>query len=168
MIFWKKWGDPVDPLNRQGGETLEQYLDRQGFKHFTGAEICRYFSAVRYGVSNEEPPIEYWPNFVPVLNIVDDLREVLGCPVRITSSYRCPAYYNKVVGGAQPRPGSVGSQHLYFRAADIQADGATPHEVYQILANWRQHGRFKGGLGLYPDPKRRFVHIDNRGRNATW
>lgn len=163
MIFWKKWGDPVDPLKRQGGETLEQYLDRQGFKHFTGAEICRYFSAVRYGVSNEEPPIEYWPNFVPVLNIVDDLREVLGCPVRITSSYRCPAY-NKAVGGAQPRPGSIGSQHLYFRAADIQADGATPHEVYKVLANWRQYGRFKGGLGQYAT----FTHIDNRGRNATW
>lgn len=147
----------IDHTEPRKGETFEDYIDRQGIKHFTGAELARYFQQIRGKVKNSYPHPALWHRFLPTLRIVDDLRGVLGCPVRITSHYRSVAY-NKAVGGA-PR-----SQHKEFRAADIQADGATPHEVYKILRLFRDQGRFQGGLGLYPT----FVHVDTRGINADW
>lgn len=141
----------------QEDERFEDWFDRQGFKHFSGKEIARYFSAVRYGTKNSYPPRELWENFLPTMKLVDDLRGVLGVPVRVTSSYRSPAY-NLVVGGAKS------SKHKLFNAADIQADGATPHEMLKVLASWRKQGKFAGGLGLYPT----FVHVDTRGYNASW
>ena len=137
--------------------TFVEWFDSHKFNHFTGAEIARYFQSTRNGVRNSEPPREMWPNILPTMRIVDDLRMALGCPVRVTSSYRSPSY-NATVGGA-PR-----SQHKLFTACDIQVDGATPHEVALVLKEWRKLGRFRGGVGIYPT----FVHIDTRGINATW
>lgn len=149
--------EPADKTEPLKSETFEEYINRQGFKHFSGEELARYFSQVRGGVRNDYPPRMIWPRFLPTLHIVDELRTTLGKPVRVTSSYRSPAY-NKAVGGAPM------SQHKQFRAADIQVDGASPAQVYQLLSLWRDQGRFKGGLGLYPT----FVHIDTRGTNADW
>jgi uncharacterized protein YcbK (DUF882 family) len=138
-------------------ETFEQYFNRQGFSYFTGEELAKYFHRWRGDVKNAYPPKAMWPNFLPTLRIVDDLRRITGKPVRITSSYRSPDY-NRAVGGAPL------SQHKRFNAADIQCDGVTPHEVFKVLEAWRVLGKFKGGLGQYST----FVHIDTRGNNATW
>jgi len=150
-------GGEKDRTEPRKGETFEQYIDRQGIRHFSGAELARYFTKKRGNVQNDYPHRALWHRFLPTLRLVDDLRGVLGCPVRITSHYRSPAY-NQAVGGAPQ------SQHKAFRAADVQADGATPHEVYKILKLWRDQGRFQGGIGLYPT----FVHVDTRGTNADW
>jgi uncharacterized protein YcbK (DUF882 family) len=96
---------------------------------------------------------------VPVLRIVDELRESYGRPCRILSSYRSPEY-NKAVGGAQF------SQHKEFSALDITFDGLSTQRVYERLIAWRKAGKFTGGLGLYISSG--FVHIDTRGRNSTW
>ena len=150
-------GNAKDRTEPRKGETFEQYIDRQGIRNFTGSELARYFQKKRINVKNDYPHPALWHRFLPTLRIVDDLRDALGCPVRITSHYRSPEY-NHAVGGAKQ------SQHKEFRAADVQADGATPHEVYKILRLWRNQGRFQGGLGLYPT----FVHVDTRGINADW
>lgn len=150
-------GGVKDHAEPRKGETFEQYIDRQGIRHFTGTELARYFKQKRGNVQNDYPHRALWHRFLPTLRIVDDLREALGCPVRITSHYRSPAY-NQAVSGAKA------SQHLAFRAADLQADGATPHEVYKLLKIWRDQGRFQGGIGLYAT----FVHVDTRGTNADW
>ena len=105
------------------------------------------------------PPEKLWPNIVPTLRIVDDLREKLDRPCHILSSYRSPEY-NRAVGGAPL------SQHLRFTALDITFAGVSPVRVHAILTMWRDQGRFKGGLGLYR--KSGFVHIDTRGTNASW
>jgi uncharacterized protein YcbK (DUF882 family) len=162
MKLWETIKDMIsggqkDRTEPRKGETFEQYIDRQGIRHFTGTELARYFRQKRGDVQNSYPHRALWHRFLPTLRLVDDLRGVLGCPVRITSHYRSPAY-NKAVGGA-PK-----SQHKEFRAADIQVDCATPHEVYKILHLWRNQGRFIGGIGLYPT----FVHVDTRGINADW
>lgn len=148
-LFGKKDDDGLP----KKGESFEDYIDKQGFKHFKGAELARYFQRPK----NTYPPRLLWPNFLPTLRIVDDLRQHLGKPIRITSSYRSPEY-NASVGGA-PK-----SQHKEFRAADIQCDGASPQEVYKVLHLWREQGRFSGGLGLYST----FVHVDTRGHNTDW
>ena len=135
------------------------WFEVQGFRHFGTREFTRYFEAERRGVRNSTPPRKLWKNVVPTLRVVDDLRESCGKPCRILSSYRSPAY-NRRVGGVAL------SQHLQFNALDIAIKGVSAKRVYERLLQWRAEGRFTGGLGYYPSSG--FVHIDTRGRNATW
>jgi uncharacterized protein YcbK (DUF882 family) len=139
--------------------TFNEWFDAQGFRHFGAGEFTGYFARERKGVKNSTPPRQLWKNIVPALRVVDELRASFGKPCRILSSYRSPAY-NKAVGGAPL------SQHKEFNALDIAFDGISPQRVYDRLLEWRRAGKFTGGLGLYPSSG--FVHIDTRGRNATW
>ena len=140
-------------------DTFTDWFNAQKFRHFSAREFTRYFSAVRKGTKNSEPQKKLWKNLVPTLRVVDELRASFGKPCTILSSYRSPDY-NRTVGGAAL------SQHLQFNALDIAFDGVSAKRVYDRLLQWRQEGRFVGGLGLYPSSG--FVHIDTRGRNATW
>jgi N-acetylmuramoyl-L-alanine amidase len=136
-----------------------EWFTAQGFRHFGATEFESYFAAQRKGVTNSPPPQRLWKNIVPALRIVDELRESLGKPCRILSSYRS-AVYNKTVGGVPL------SQHRNFTALDISFNGVSPKKVYDRLLEWRKAGKFTGGLGIYPSSG--FVHIDTRARNSTW
>ena len=138
--------------------TFEEYFYSLGIAHFTASEFTSYFHVHRRGVTNSEPPREMWGNIVPTIKIVDQLRSRLKVPIVILSSYRSPAY-NRAIGDAAPK-----SLHMQFRALDIAVSGYSPRAVFEILSDWRNNGKFKGGLGLYNS----FVHIDTRGSNATW
>ena len=139
--------------------TFSDWFAAQRFRNFGAGEFTSYFARERKGVKNSLPPRRIWKNIVPVLRIVDELRDSFGKSCTILSSYRSPDY-NKTVGGAPL------SQHLEFKALDIAFDGISPQRVYDRLLEWRKAGKFIGGLGLYPSSG--FVHIDTRGRNATW
>ena len=139
--------------------SFSAWFAAQGIRHFSAGEFTAYFSRTAKGVRNSEPPRALWNNILPALRIVDELREVLGRPCLILSSYRSPDY-NKAVGGVGD------SQHTQFRALDIAFDGIPPRLIFEKLTAWRAQGKFTGGLGLYPGAG--FVHIDTRGRNATW
>ena len=139
--------------------TFSDWFESQKFRHFGAREFESYFVAQRRGVTNSLPPRNIWKNIVPALRIVDELRDSFGRSCTILSSYRSPGY-NRAVGGASS------SQHLEFTALDITFDGISPQRVYDRLLEWRKAGKFTGGLGLYPSSG--FVHIDTRGRNATW
>jgi N-acetylmuramoyl-L-alanine amidase len=140
-------------------KAFTDWFNAQGFRHFGAHEFTNYFGAVRRGVKNSTPPRKLWKNVVPTLRIIDELRESFGKPCTVLSSYRSPAY-NRRVGGASR------SQHLEFNALDIAIKGVSAKRVYERLLQWRSEGRFKGGIGYYPSSG--FVHIDTRGRNATW
>ena len=135
----------------------EKFLAGLRLRHFSPQEITSYANQLRGGVRNGLPPEELWPNIVPTLWVVDHLRGALGKPITLTSIYRSP-FYNEAVGGA-PR-----SQHKRNAAIDFQIRGATPLLARNRLVKLRQAGMFKGGIGLYST----FVHVDTRGRNATW
>jgi hypothetical protein len=90
----------------------------------TADELLPYFTAVRGGVRNEPPPPALWHNFAPTLLVLDRLRAKLNAPLSITSSYRAPRYNRQLDGAAGL------SQHMAFRAADIQISGKKPREVY--------------------------------------
>jgi len=139
--------------------SFNDWFAAQGFRHFGALEFTRYFARERGSVKNSTPPKRLWKNIVPTLCIVDELRASFGQPCILLSSYRSPEY-NRAVGGAAL------SQHVQFTALDIRIQGVSPQRVYDRLLQWRREGRFVGGLGLYPSS--RFVHIDTRGRNATW
>lgn len=87
------------------------------------------------------------------------LRDQLGVSVTVTGSgYRTPTH-NKKVGGAK------NSLHLEAKAADINAKGLTPGQLYNVIEKLIAEGKMKqGGLGLYPT----FVHYDIRGTKARW
>ncbi|MCF7676476.1 MAG: DUF882 domain-containing protein [Akkermansiaceae bacterium] len=140
-------------------EAFTDWFNSLGFRHFSAGEFTSYFVARRKGIRNSVPSRILWKNLVPTLRIVDDLREHLGRPCHILSSFRSPDY-NKTVGGAPL------SQHLKFNALDITFPGVSPVRVHAILRMWRDQGKFTGGLGLYR--KSGFVHIDTRGNNADW
>jgi uncharacterized protein YcbK (DUF882 family) len=87
-------------------------------------------------------------------DILDDVREHFGKPVRINSGCRCAAH-NKRVGG------SPGSQHVYGNAADFVVSDTPPSEVHAYLIN-KYPGRL--GIGKY----RTWTHVDTRERFARW
>jgi uncharacterized protein YcbK (DUF882 family) len=138
-------------------ESFGAWFARQKFRHFKADEISWMFSRVNRGARNSEPPRELWPNIVPTLRVLDDLRLCMDKPITLTSTFRNLAY-NRSVGSPD------GSRHRRFDAIDFKVSGARPAEAFEVLRKWRDAGKFTGGLGLY----RSFVHIDTRPTNATW
>lgn len=84
------------------------------------------------------------------------LRELLGKPIVITSSYRCPTY-NKAVGGVTT------SLHLSGLAADIKVSGVHPLAV----AKEAEKLGFTG-IGVYTNNNQYFTHLDVRNGKSYW
>jgi len=103
-------------------------------------------------------PSEYMDNLQELCNNLEVLRDYLNSPISITGSgYRTKSHNKKV--------GAKNSQHLYAKAADINAKGYTPKELYDSIETLIKLGRMRqGGLGLYNT----FVHYDIRGTKARW
>ena len=146
---------------------LAQFINRLGLRHFRGQEITDYATRKRGKVTNSLPHESLWPNIVQTLVIADELREITGSPITITSAYRSPAY-NAAVGGES------NSYHMRFNALDLIPLKVTPRALAAAAKKLR--GRkfqipgtndsfvFRGGIGVYPT----FVHIDTRGYDANW
>lgn len=84
-------------------------------QHFYLAELTRSAKAAQLGIDNT-PPRELVPRLVMVAEMLERIRSTLGCPVIVTSGYRCERL-NLAVGGATT------SDHPQGHAADIVAPG---------------------------------------------
>lgn len=87
---------------------------------------------------------------------MQELRDVCGFALPISSGYRC-SVHNKKVGGAP------GSRHLYGTACDISTGGMNSLQKLQLI----NHAVMLGftGIGLSPV----FVHLDTRpGAVTLW
>ncbi len=112
-------------------------------------------SQVRCGI----PPATLWRNMRPTLLVADQIADRLGEKVdTVISAYRSPAYNARCPGAAS------GSQHTSNKALDLVFPNSSPRQVAKVAQALRAEGKFKGGIGLYPN----FVHVDTRGTNASW
>lgn len=89
-----------------------------------------------------------------LLQVLTDLRLFYDRPVIINSGHRC-VEHNMKVGG------SLNSQHLTGKAADIVVKGVDSDEVYRHLDEL-YHDTY--GIGKYVGR----THIDVRERRARW
>jgi lysozyme len=85
---------------------------------------------------------------------LQELREVMGVPLYITSAYRCPTH-NRNVGGASQ------SRHMVGDAVDISVGNL----------NWRvliAEAKRLGFTGIGYGQHRGFIHLDTRPHSAEW
>ena len=104
-------------------------------------------------------PDEVLYNVVKLVNQLQTIRDVIKTPIQINSAYRC-SKHNKVING------SVSSQHILGKAADIVVRGYDPSlEIYPLIEELINEGHIlQGGLGDYPT----FTHYDIRKTKARW
>lgn len=100
-------------------------------------------------------PVGVVKNLQILAQALQQLRNLAGGPLVVTSGYRCPAHNTKV-GGAR------GSQHVFGIAADIWSKTLTPAELAALA---EQVPAFQnGGIGKYS----RWIHVDVRNGKARW
>ena len=105
-----------------------------------------------------EMPKEVLLNVQKLANQLQVLRDCLGVSITVNSGYRSPSH-NKKIGG------SINSQHILGKAADITAQGYTPAQVYAKIEELINSGdMLQGGLGSYST----FTHYDIRRNRARW
>jgi len=103
-------------------------------------------------------PSELIHNTKQLAESLQVLRNVLNEPIQINSSYRT-LEHNDVVGG------SLTSQHLVAKAADIATRNIEPQDIAATIEYLIELGEMKqGGIGIYNT----FVHYDIRGTKARW
>jgi len=84
--------------------------------------------------------------------------DVIGKPIKINSSYRCIEHNKKIKG-------SVNSQHILGKAADIKVKGYSTKNLASLIEELIYGGHIlQGGLGVYNT----FVHYDIRKTKARW
>ena len=105
-----------------------------------------------------EMPSELLPNVLELAENLQVLRDFVGVPIKINSSYRSLSH-NANIGG------SKSSQHLFAKAADIVIESKSPEQVANIIKVLISEGKMKqGGIGVYNT----FTHYDIRGHKARW
>ena len=110
-------------------------------KHFTRQEFACHCQCGRDTVDYK------------LAEVLDAIREHFGVPVKVTSGTRC-SEYNSYIGG------TLTSQHLFGKAADIQVEGVKP----AVVADFAETLLDEGGLGRYNS----FTHVDVRKHKARW
>lgn len=145
----------------EGVARYQQYLDAQGL-----GQVAPMRSLLRSARSWREchasefalPPQALWPNLLPTLSVLRDLRTAgLVDPSLAASGYR-DAELNRCAGGA------ARSRHLSNNALDFDLP-ASADAVARLCEYWRRQGpALKLGLGFYTDTR---IHLDTSGFR-TW
>ena len=105
-----------------------------------------------------EMPSELLANVLELAENLQVLRDFVGVPIKINSSYRSLSH-NANIGG------SKSSQHLFAKAADIVIESKSPEQVANIIKALISEGKMKqGGISAYNT----FTHYDIRGHKARW
>lgn len=99
-------------------------------------------------------PLHWWDRAHQLALAFEEVREAIGCPLRVLSAYRTPAW-NARIGGARM------SQHVEGRALDLSpmGTGITVERLLEVvLAKAHDPRAIIRGVGIYPS----FIHMDTR------
>jgi hypothetical protein len=95
---------------------------------------------------------EHVANAIRLARTWGEVRDKFGSPIRITSGYRPPAV-NKSIGGVR------NSQHIYFKALDMQPVNGDFRRLWQVLLS----SNFTGlGDAVFMGRNKGFFHADIR------
>ena len=95
--------------------------------HFTLAELTASRRAQQLDIDNT-PPAEIVPRLIRTAEMLERIRATLGCPITVTSGYRCLAL-NAAVGSRSS------SDHTQGHAADfVSPKFGTASEIARLLA----------------------------------
>ena len=95
--------------------------------HFSLAEMIASTTGERLKIDNTPHP-EHLDKLTLTAELLERVRTLLGCPIIVTSGYRCREL-NKAVGGV------TSSDHAQGQAVDIIAPGfGTPYAIAKRLA----------------------------------
>ena len=151
----------LSPEDQRLADEFEAFFSDLHVRHFAASEFltlgASHNGSGRCGGKNKLPPAELWPNATSLIKTMDEIRERLGTPVKLTNVFRAEDY-NLCVGGVSR------SQHRLFKAADFVAREGTSANWAETARAARADGVFSGGVGVY----RSFVHVDVRGTDADW
>jgi len=87
------------------------------------------------------------------LDALQELREAIGKPIKLSSAYRCQAYNNTVSGSGKSGPHTTGC------AVDILCSGKEAHEILTFAMI--RSSIWKGiGVSQKGEHKSRFLHLD--------
>ena len=93
-------------------------------KSFTLAELVFSQTAARDGIDNTPNAQQVRAMRALCANILQPLRDSVGMPLIVSSGYRCPRL-NRAIGG------SMTSQHMEGRAADVVCFGIETKELFK-------------------------------------
>jgi len=94
-------------------------------QHFTLEELTFSEIALRNNIDNTPDNIIIG-NLTRLANLLEQVRTLIGKPIRVNSAYRS-LIVNKLVGGQS------NSQHCLGCAADIRIDGMTPNQIIKVI-----------------------------------
>lgn len=98
------------------------------------------------------------PISMELVEALQQLRDLLGVPLKVKSGFRCLTYNRKIKSEDT-------SQHPLGNAADIQLPEGMSMEYFVEAAEMIPAFN-EGGIGRYP--KKKFVHLDVRKGRARW
>lgn len=93
--------------------------------HFSLAELTASDTAVAKKIDNTAPPAVV-ANLTRLAGVLEQVRTLVGAPIKVSSGYRAPAL-NKAVGGA------ANSMHALGLAADISTAAMTPKALARLI-----------------------------------
>lgn len=134
-------------------------------KYFSYSEFFKSDVAERYQVNNipDDMPLSHVLGNINalVINVLDPLREKIGRPIIIKSGYRSKRV-NGLVGG------SIFSQHMSGKAADIHVQGYTSEQMEIVYQTIKMNYDFDQ-LIFYP--YKNIIHIswnEDKNRKESW
>lgn len=97
-----------------------------------------------------------------LLEMLDEVRDKLGSPIKINSGYRTHEH-NAKVGGKPKTETSKGSSHMYGLAADLSCTNST--DRYNLIFLLQETGFQRIGVGST------FIHVDidfDKAQSVMW
>lgn len=119
--------------------------------NFSYNELTRSQTATRHEIDNT-PKASQFRNMVYLSQMLEEVRKLLGVPLRVTSGFRCLELNRRIGSGDK-------SKHVLGRAADIVPIGMTPSEAFKILKN--SHVGFSRIILEFPNsPTGGWLHVE--------